>query len=78
MAKYACESCGMPIDDGQLCHHCADENGQLHPFEERFERMVQWAQGENPDLSRDEAEVRTKAYMRTMPAWKDHPKLQES
>ncbi|AJQ93687.1 zinc ribbon domain-containing protein [Gynuella sunshinyii] len=76
MSEHRCESCGMPIDDGQFCQYCVDEQGQLQPFEERFERMVQWALSERSDLSRPEAEEQTRQYMRTMPAWKHHPHLQ--
>ena len=76
MNEHKCESCGMPIDDGQFCHYCVDEHGNLQSFEERFERMVQWTLTERSQLSRDEAEEQTRQYMRTMPAWKNHPQLQ--
>ena len=52
-----------------------DENGQLQPFEERFERMVQWTMREKPDLPLAEARKETLAYMARMPAWRDNPKL---
>ncbi len=71
----SCQSCGMSIDDGIYCQYCLNENGELQNFEERFERMVQWALNEDKSLSREEAEEKTKAYMRTMPAWEKHPKL---
>jgi hypothetical protein len=67
----------MPIDDGAYCRYCINDEGELQTFEEIFERMVQWAMKENKNISRQEAEDRTRAYMRTMPAWKNHPKLQE-
>lgn len=70
-----CESCAMPIDGGRYCQYCVDENGELQPFEVRFEKMVQWMKNEQPTLSREEAENQTRAAMRTMPAWKDHPEL---
>ncbi len=73
--KQPCQSCGMPIESGPYCQYCADEHGKLQPFEERFERMVQWTQRNEPKLDRKAAEGRTRDYMRTMPAWKDHPKL---
>lgn len=72
-----CESCGMSIDDGSYCQYCVDEKGQLQAFEERFERMLQWARKENPEQSLEQAKLQTRAYMRTMPAWKDHAKLNE-
>lgn len=65
----------MPIDDGTYCQYCSDENGNLQPFEERFERMVQWTMGRGEAQSREQAEANTLAYMATMPAWKDHPKV---
>jgi hypothetical protein len=78
-----CESCSMPMATAEdhsggdpsspWCRHCAPD-GELQPFEERFERMVQWAVRKD-GLDRAEAEVRTRAYMRTLPAWKDHPAL---
>jgi hypothetical protein len=70
-----CESCGMPITDGKYCQYCVDAMGNLQPFEERFERMVQWVLGNEPATPRAEAEKRTRAKMKAMPAWKDHPKL---
>lgn len=72
---HACESCGMPIDNGSYCTHCLDASGQLQDFETRFERMVQWALREEAGLPR-EAEQRTLAYMASMPAWAQHPRVQ--
>ncbi len=65
----------MPIETGKYCQYCADEKGDLQPFEERFERMVQWMSRQKPDLSPDEAKKQTLAYMAEMPAWRDHPKV---
>ena len=73
--NHNCESCGMAIDNGTYCQYCVNENGELQSFEERFERMVQWTKKEEANISQEEAENRTRAYMRTMPAWKDHPNL---
>lgn len=73
---HSCQSCGMPIESGAYCSYCIDEHGELQPFQERFERMVQWLLGREPELARDTAEARTRDYMRRMPAWKDHPALQ--
>lgn len=70
-----CQSCGMPIESGIYCMYCVDANGNLQSFEERFERMVQWAASREPSLTRDMAEQRTRDYMRTLPAWRNHPKL---
>jgi hypothetical protein len=71
----ACESCGMPIETGRYCVHCVDEDGQLQSFEDRFDRMVGWQQRRQPEASRSELEAATKAYMATMPAWRDHPAI---
>jgi hypothetical protein len=65
----------MPIEDGTYCEYCTDEHGSLQPFEERFERMVQWTMGRDDSQSREQAETATLAYMAAMPAWKDHPKV---
>ena len=40
--EHRCSSCTMPIESGTLCEHCSDDQGDLRPFEELFERMVQW------------------------------------
>lgn len=72
---HSCQSCGMSISNGLLCQYCMTPDGSLQPFDERFERMVQWAMSREPSLARDEAERKTRAYMRTMPAWRDHPRL---
>lgn len=74
--SHTCESCGLSIDSGCYCTYCVDANGQLQAFDERFERMVQWALREDPAVSRAEAETRTLAYMARMPAWAAHPRVQ--
>ncbi len=75
MSNHNCESCGMSIESGRYCQYCAGEDGRLPPFEESFERMVQWMWRERPALSRAEAEQQTLAYMKDMPAWRDDPAL---
>jgi hypothetical protein len=75
MSNHTCESCGMPIEAGPYCRYCVDEKGQLQPFEERFERMVQWQKKREPEASRFDLEKKTLAYMATMPAWRDHPRV---
>jgi hypothetical protein len=74
-SQIRCESCGMPVESGPYCRHCVDAEGKLQSFDDRLERMVRWMMTESPELPRSEAEARTRAYMLTMPAWKDHPKL---
>ena len=75
MSNHTCESCGMAIEAGPYCQYCVDEKGKLQPFEERFERMVQWQARKEPATPRMEVEKKTLAYMATMPAWKDHPRV---
>jgi hypothetical protein len=74
----SCESCGMPIETGRYCAHCTDADGRLQPFEERFERMIAWQARRDPAASRAELERATRAYMATMPAWRDHPAVRAS
>ena len=54
---------------------CTDAEGNLQPFDERFERMVGWQARRHPEQSHAEVEAATLAYMATMPAWRDHPKV---
>jgi hypothetical protein len=78
-----CDSCGMPLEspadhalgdvENPHCKHCAPD-GVLQPFEERFERMVQWTV-RSEGVDRAIAVTRTRDYMRQMPAWRDHPAL---
>ncbi len=75
--ELQCQSCGMPIENGVYCQYCVDEEGNLQSFDERFERMMQWVLRREPGTSREEAERRTRDYMRTMPAWQDRAELEE-
>ena len=87
MTTQTCESCGMPMreaadhapghPDGNYCRLCSNADGTLQDFDERFERMVQWSMREQ-GLDRPEAEKGTRAYMRSMPVWRDHPRLVQS
>jgi hypothetical protein len=65
----------MPIESGPYCEHGTDAEGQLQPFEERFERMIGWQARRQPEASRAQLEAETLAYLATMPAWRDHPKV---
>jgi hypothetical protein len=65
----------MPIESGHYCQYCVDDQGRLMPFEERFERMVQWQGKREPNASRAELETKTLEYMARMPAWRDHPRV---
>ncbi len=73
--NIACESCSMPIESGRYCAYCTDADGNLQPFDERFERMVGLQARRHPDQSRAEVEAATLACMATMPAWRDHPRV---
>jgi hypothetical protein len=75
MTTHTCESCGMPIETGRYCSHCVDETGALQSFDDRFERMIAWEARRRPDATRAELEASTVAYMATMPAWRDHPRV---
>jgi C4-type Zn-finger protein len=74
-ASGSCESCGMPIESGHYCGYCTDAEGNLQPFEERFDRMVAWQARRESQASREELEAKTLAYLATMPAWRDHPRV---
>jgi hypothetical protein len=73
--KHPCESCSMPIESGIYCSYCVTPSGELQPFDQRFENMVSWQMRQRPGLSRAQAEKDTFAFMRTMPAWKEHPRV---
>ena len=73
--SHGCESCGMPIESGRYCEHCTDADGQLQAFDMRFERMVAWQARRQPSASRADLEAKTLAYLATMPAWRDHPRV---
>ncbi len=68
----------MPVDGIEYCTYCTDENGQLQSFDERFARMVSWQEQRSPMTPRDRLESETLAYMATMPAWRDHPRVREA
>ncbi len=74
-AERPCESCGMPIETGRYCVHCTDESGNLQSFDERFTRMVQWRRRRSPDADPADLEAQTLAYLATMPAWREHPRV---
>ncbi|MEU4195097.1 hypothetical protein AB0E69_24570 [Kribbella sp. NPDC026611] len=75
MTTTSCESCSMPIESGRYCAYCVDADGNLQDFDTRFESMVSWQARRNPDDPRAKIEADTLAYMATMPAWRDHPRV---
>jgi hypothetical protein len=65
----------MPIESGRYCEHCVDAQGRLQPFDQRLERMVAWQARRDPQADRQQLEADTLAYLATMPAWRDHPRV---
>jgi hypothetical protein len=51
------------------CTYCAPE-GALPPYDDRLERFTQWTMSQE-GLDHDAAREKARAYMKTMPAWKD-------
>ena len=49
--------------------------GEVAEQAERFARMVGWQTRRHPEQSRAEVEAATLAFMATMPAWRDHPRV---
>ncbi|MGA3030679.1 MAG: zinc ribbon domain-containing protein [Candidatus Limnocylindrales bacterium] len=74
-----CESCGMPLAGAQdhalsdasipYCGYCAPQ-GKLSTVDERLERFTQWTMRQE-GLDYTAAREKARAYMKTMPAWKD-------
>jgi len=65
----------MPIESGDYCQYCTDDEGNLLGFDETFERFVQFALGRSTELDRATAEGNTLTFMGGMPAWREHPGL---
>jgi hypothetical protein len=74
----SCQSCSMTIESGTYCQYCTDDDGGLLAFEETFERFVQFALARDDSLDRPTAEANTRAFMATMPAWRDHPAVAQA
>ncbi len=74
-ATTNCQSCGMPIAFGSYCQFCVDENGDLQRFDERLKCMSQCMLDHEQATTPEEAEQKALAYMATMPAWRDHPRI---
>jgi len=84
MGDATCISCGMPLKtladrplghpESAWCAYCSQPDGTLQEFQERFERMVQWEM-KTKGKAKAEAELSTRTYMRSMPAWKNHPQV---
>jgi hypothetical protein len=75
----SCESCGMPLAGAEehaladpsipYCNYCAPE-GKLQSVDERLERFTQWTMRQD-GLDYPAAKEKARAYLKTMPAWKD-------
>ena len=63
-ADHALSDASVPY-----CIHCAPD-GTLGPAEERLERFTMWTMREE-GLDYDAARAKARAYMRTMPAWRE-------
>lgn len=77
MTIKACESCSMPVDSAKYCCYCTTPSGELEPFEKRFEERIAYQLYDKPWLSREQAERETIGFMRSMPAWREHPRVLE-
>lgn len=65
----------MPIESGPYCSHCTDDAGRLQSFDDRLATMIAWQTRRTPGAPAAEIERRTLAYLATMPAWRDHPRV---
>jgi hypothetical protein len=54
----------------------APTKAALQSFEERFARMAGWQARRDPAASTQDIERQVLDYMATMPAWRDHPRVQ--
>jgi hypothetical protein len=69
-----CQSCGVSVPKVQICEKCTIESGQLRDFTVMLQRFTNWAirmDQVSPALATQTA----LNYMKTMPAWQDHPEL---
>jgi hypothetical protein len=65
----------MPIETGQFCQYCVDENGDLQTFGVTVARMLQFITRQEPGLTQADSEAKTLAHMASMPAWRNLPGL---
>jgi hypothetical protein len=70
-----CQSCAMPISNGDYCEHCVDSNGNLQELDERIRRMSLFVKSQSPQKTDQEILTDVKSYLRKMPAWHNHPRL---
>lgn len=74
VAMASCQSCGMPLKDGQpgqmYCHYCTDEKGQLKPYATVLEGTIQGYFMGMMHMKRPEAETAAREHLAKLPAWK--------
>lgn len=58
----------MPVEKGEYCQYCADDQGKLHPRGMVQQGIAQWLEGITPDVKADYMK-RAEYYMMAMPAW---------
>ena len=64
-----------PLTIGEAAAHMRRAQS-LQSFEERFARMAAWQARRDPAASQQDIERQVLDYMATLPAWRDHPKVQ--
>lgn len=78
--KKLCISCGMPMEkpedypggnlEKEWCWHCAAPDGSLKSYEEALAGMATFM-ASTQGIAEEAARETARAYMATMPAWKD-------
>ena len=73
-----CHSCTAPLNIPEFkgiseiyCKYCADEAGNLKPYEEIKQGIASRFKGWHGDISDETALTRAEHFMRAMPAWAD-------
>jgi hypothetical protein len=70
MVHIPCESCAMPVREGQkYCKFCAPD-GNLLPLSKILENMSDFM-AKKHGLTEDDAFTKTVNYLKKMPAWKE-------
>jgi len=75
-----CESCGMPMKEpeefggqntkNKYCVHCTKPDGMLKSYDETLAGMSNFM-AKTKNITPEKAVEMAKAYMKTMPAWKN-------
>ncbi len=73
VAMESCQSCGMPLADGEpgqmYCEYCTDDKGTLRPYEHVFEGTVTGYFMGMQKMERAAAEAAAREHLAKMPAW---------